>query len=606
MSALGLSIGATNLVSARVGHPPVMRRAVLTLSDNRPPEVGVHDENPAAERQGVVLSGFVERVGDPVPLVAEDGSSHRAEQVLVEALGAMADTVGGGRSVAIAVPAHWGPAVTGALRGALREKPTLAPGGVPAALIPDSVAALTALAAAPGLPPGVIALVDLGGSGTSITLADAGANLAPIGETVRYLEFSGDHIDQAVLNHVLAGVADANDTDPAGTAAVGSLARLREQCRQGKERLSSETATAVAVDLPGFASDVRLTRTELDNLIAAPLTGLLAAVAETLERNGIAPSGLTAVATVGGGAAIPAVTQRFSEQFRVPVITTPHPQVNAAAGAALQADRHLAADAPTGLSPVVGAADAPTGLSPAADAATGIAPTAWAAGAAGVAATESAADGAPSATHRALAWSQDDAQGAEPLPYTGSDYSANVYSGPTDVRPPMDFAPADEPQYAAAEPTLLPWYKRPTILFTAAAAAAVLAIGGLAITLTGNSDVLGPVTETSTTFSFGPSSEPPPTAAAPTTVTVPGSDGQPTTTIVTPPPASPTSTTTTTSPTTTTSSTTTTTTTSTTTTTTTSTTTTTTTTRTATTTTTSPPAPQPEPEPEPEPAPENG
>ena len=288
--ALGLSIGATNLVAARVGRPPVMRRAVLTLFADRAPEVGVAAENPALNQPGVVLTGFVERVGDPVPLVAEDGSSHRGERVLVEALDAMADTVGGGQPVAIAVPAHWGPATIGALRGALRDKPKLSPGGVPAALIPDSLAALTALQTAPGLPAGVIALVDLGGSGTSITLADANTNLAPIGETVRYGEFSGDEIDQAVLNHVLAGVADANNADPAGTAAVGSLTRLRDESRQAKERLSAETATVVPVDLPGFRSDVRLTRTELDNLIAGPLSGLLAAIQETLERNNIAPS----------------------------------------------------------------------------------------------------------------------------------------------------------------------------------------------------------------------------------------------------------------------------------------------------------------------------
>ena len=293
--ALGLSIGATNLVAARVGRPPVMRRAVLTLFADRAPEVGVPAENPALNQPGVVLTGFVERVGDPVPLVAEDGSSHRGERVLVEALDAMAETVGGGQPVAIAVPAHWGPATIGALRGALRDKPQLSPGGVPAALIPDSLAALTALQAAPGLPAGVVALVDLGGSGTSITLADANTNLAPIGETVRYGEFSGDEIDQAVLNHVLAGVADANNADPAGTAAVGSLTRLRDESRQAKERLSAETATVVPVDLPGFRSDVRLTRTELDNLIAGPLSGLLAAIQETLERNNIALSSLAAV-----------------------------------------------------------------------------------------------------------------------------------------------------------------------------------------------------------------------------------------------------------------------------------------------------------------------
>ena len=334
-----------------------------------------------------------------------------------------------------------------------------------------------------------------------------------IGETVRYADFSGDQIDQAVLNHVIAGVADANNADPAGTAAVGSLARLRDESRQAKERLSAETATAVPVDLPGFASDVRLTRTELDNLIAGPLAGLLAAIGESLQRNNIAPAALAAVATVGGGAAIPLVTQRLSEQFRVPVITTPQSQLNVAAGAALLADQDLAADAPTGLSA-------------AADAATGIAPSAWAAGAAGLAASESAADGAPSATHRALAWSQDDAD----APAANRCLTPARTTAPTSTpgRPtpgPRSISPRARNRQYDAEPAPLPWYKRPPILFGAAAVAALLAIGGLAITLTGNSGVLGPVTETSTTFSIGPSSEPPPTSAEPTTVTVTGSDG---------------------------------------------------------------------------------
>ena len=57
---------------------------------DRAPEVGGAAENPALNQPGVVLTGFVERVGDPVPLVAEDGSSHLGERVLVEALDALA------------------------------------------------------------------------------------------------------------------------------------------------------------------------------------------------------------------------------------------------------------------------------------------------------------------------------------------------------------------------------------------------------------------------------------------------------------------------------------------------------------------------------------
>jgi hypothetical protein len=86
---LGLSIGTTNLVAARVGNQPVTRRSVLPIA-------------------GQVLSGFVERVGDPVPLVADDGTSYPADVLMVEALDAMVVQAGGDPSsqIAVAVPAH--------------------------------------------------------------------------------------------------------------------------------------------------------------------------------------------------------------------------------------------------------------------------------------------------------------------------------------------------------------------------------------------------------------------------------------------------------------------------------------------------------------------
>jgi Hsp70 protein len=531
--SLGLSVGSTNLVAARVGRPPVMRRSILTLFEDRAPEVGVPSEfsgseNPNLIRPGMVLSGFVERVGDPVPLVAADGSPHRGEQVLVEALDAMARTVGGGAPIAVAVPGHWGPATVGALRGALRAAPGLAPNGVPPALLPDSTAALAALQAAPGLPSnGIVVLCDFGGSGTSITLADAGSNFDRVGETIRYGDFSGDQIDQALLNHVIAGITAANDADPTATAAVSSLARLRNEARLAKERLSAETATVLHAELPGFNSDVRVTRTELEQLITESLAGVLNSVEETLQRNNIPAANISAVATVGGGANIPLVTQQLSTRLRAPVVTTPRSQLNVAAGAALIGESGLTGDAPTGMA---AAADAPTGMAAAA----------WAAGAAGMAASDSASDGAASATFRALAWSQDDSPAGEPVPYAGDDYTFDPgATGATGARPAMGFAHEEEGYEPEAAP--LPWYRRPAVLFGAAAAAALLAIGGLAVTLTSTSGDSGPVRETATTVETGPSPVGPATEGAPQTVTVTGPDGRPSTTVVpSPTPSSPT------------------------------------------------------------------
>ncbi|MCW1957332.1 MAG: Hsp70 family protein, partial [Mycobacterium sp.] len=322
-SALGLSIGTTNLVAARLGLPTLSRRSVLTFWDGRPAEVGVPSQNPELTspnltQAGRVLRGFVERVGDPVPLVAADGSTHRAETLLTAALEAMARASDDGHSTAaivIAVPAHWGPGVIGTLRGALRESPVLSPGGIPPMIVSDASAALAALQSAPGLPSsGVVALCDFGGSGSSVTFASAdsraGAGFTPIAETVRFSDFSGDQIDQALLNHILSGIRAAGPGDTSGTAAVGPLTRLREQCRLAKERLSGETATVVPTELPGHGSDVRITRAELDALIDGPFAGFLDALADAMEHNRIPAASLAAVATVGGGAAIPGISQR--------------------------------------------------------------------------------------------------------------------------------------------------------------------------------------------------------------------------------------------------------------------------------------------------------
>ncbi|WP_165618407.1 Hsp70 family protein, partial [Mycobacterium talmoniae] len=344
--SLGLSTGTTNLVAARAGHPPLARRSVLTLFDRRAPEVGVPEDNPNLTEPGLVLRGFVERVGDPVPLVAADGSSHRGEQLLAEALDALARAAGYPTPVAIAVPAHWGPRPVAALRAALAGKLGLRAQDAPPPLISDAAAAVAALYAEPGLPTrGVVALCDFGGTGSSVTLVDAASNFAPVAETVRYPEFSGDRVDEAIVNHVLAGVR--SDTDPASTAAVGSLTRLRGQCRLAKERLSTETAAAVSVELPGFAGEVQLTRRELDALIAGPLDGFLNAVSDALGRSRIRPGELAAVATVGGGASMPLIGARLSERLRVPVVTTPHPASSAAVGAGILAEQGPPADLTT-------------------------------------------------------------------------------------------------------------------------------------------------------------------------------------------------------------------------------------------------------------------
>ncbi|EUA30934.1 hsp70 family protein [Mycobacterium xenopi 3993] len=301
---MGLSIGATNL-AAVTAERAVTRKPVLTLYQGRSPEVGVPAENPNLTEPGLVITDFVDRVGDPAGIVAADGTTHRGETLVAEALRALAYAATGGRAlpeaVAVSYPAHWAASAVEALRGALSRVAEWSRG--PSRWRWPRRAGCAGRAA--GQPwsagPRDHRGVRLRGSGTSLTLADAAAGYQPVAATIRYTDFSGDRTDQALLNHVVADLSAAGSFDTGGTAAIGSLARLRAQCRNAKEQLSSSTLTTLSAELPGFSGDIGLTRTELEELIRQPLDGFVAVVQETLQRNQIRLADVTAVALVGGG-----------------------------------------------------------------------------------------------------------------------------------------------------------------------------------------------------------------------------------------------------------------------------------------------------------------
>jgi hypothetical protein len=492
--SLGLSIGVANLVAARAGSPAVSRKSVLTIFDHRAGEVGLPEENPNLNEPGLVMRGFVERVGDGSPLVAADGTKYLGEALTVEALEAMARTVGYGTPVVIAFPAYWSERQSAALRDEFFAQPALAPNGVPPLLISDATAALTALRTRPGFPTdGVIALCDFGAGGTSITLSNAGSNFHQVGSSVRHTEFSGDEIDQLLANRLRASGSGADTTtDVTGTVRMGSYTRLLGECRRAKEELSSVSEASIAT---GAGAEVRLSRTEFEQLISGPLDRFVSTLEEVLQRNGIRAN-LAAVATVGGGASIPVLATRLSERLQVPILTAPQPLVSAAVGAAVLGQQQASAGAPTAAAAVV---ETPTQLAAAAPPTQAV-PTAPAAPA-------------------PLAWSEDaDDEGGEPVPYTGGEHSGEYAREAARFEDPAD-------QRYADEATRLPWYKRTALVLTVVGAAiAILVAIVLALTL-GHTNT-NPVNTT-------PPSAPPPT---PQTVTITAPDNSTSTSVIPPPP----------------------------------------------------------------------
>ncbi|HET9566100.1 MAG TPA: Hsp70 family protein, partial [Mycobacterium sp.] len=311
---------------------------------------------------------------------------------------------------------------------------------------------------------GVIALCDFGGTGTTITLADAADGYRPIGTSVRHADLSGELIDRALLAHVIAELSIAGTADVTGTAAIGSLHRLRAQCRGAKERLSHGAVTTLFADVPGHRGDVRLTRHELDAELRQPVTAFIDVLRELLFRNRIHRADLAAVASVGGCANIPAITTALSEQLRVPVITTAHPELAAARGAALRSVRMPEAESLAAVACPV-----------------------------------------QSGTLRALAWSEvddiPDIPAIAPRPNASRRLSA--------ARPRVHFVP-EEP--SRIEPARVPWYR--PLLVTAGIFAAMVLVGTGAIMAMRNDAAAMTGTTTTTTVRPEPitpaaASEPP-------------------------------------------------------------------------------------------------
>lgn len=492
---IGLSVGATKLAAVVVGRAAVTRSPVLTIFPHRPPEVGVPSENPHLNERGLILTDFVDRVGDPVGIVAADGSSHSADVVLADALRAMLHALGGGRApagpIAVTYPAHWRQSAVDALRNALAAVPEFQRPS-PAPVVSDATAALTALQNDPGVPTrGVIALCDFGGTGTSVTLVDAASGYTPIGETVRDSDLSGDLVDQALLTHVINDLSAAGTIDLSGTSAIGSLTHLRAQCRGAKERLSTSGVTSLVAEVPGHRSDVRLTRNELDDAMRAPLAAFVDVLQDTLMRNGVRE--LAAVATVGGGARIPIITTTLSEAFRVPVITNGQPELAAAIGGGLAAVRGTVQDGNTSM-----AAAAPAAA--AAAAATQMAPEVG----------NQPDDYAPqSSTFSALAWSDADEVPDVVAPTDPYDYVPAAQTD--DVRPQLQFQHDPYDQDEAAAP--VPWYRRPEVALGAGVLLALLLLGGAVLYVTGSDET--PPAPASTTPSVTTTTPPPVTSAPP-------------------------------------------------------------------------------------------
>lgn len=113
------------------------------------------------------------------------------------------------------------------------------------------------------------------------------------------------------------------------------LARLRRDCVEAKEALSTDTDVAIPVNLPGVSTVVRINRSELEATMRPALLDSVATFRRTLASAQTAPEDLSVIVMVGGSSQIPLVGELLQREFGVPLSIDTHPKHDIALGAAL-------------------------------------------------------------------------------------------------------------------------------------------------------------------------------------------------------------------------------------------------------------------------------
>ncbi len=298
----------------------------------------------AAARRGLQEPGrlareFKRRFGDTTPLLL-GGSPWSADALSVQLLRHLVELVtaqegGPPDAVTVTHPANWGRYKVDLLRQAVRTA-----GLGDAGLLTEPEAAAVHYASTERMEPGeVVAIYDLGGGtfdAAALRRTATGFELLGTAEGIERL--GGIDFDEAVLAHVVsfAGPAVA-DLDPADPAALAALARLRAECVAAKEGLSEDTEVSIPVVLPSLQTQIRLTRSEFEDMVRPTIAETTSVLSRTLRSGGVEPEQVKAVLLVGGSSRIPLVGQLVAAEMGRPVAVDVHPKHAVALGAALDA-----------------------------------------------------------------------------------------------------------------------------------------------------------------------------------------------------------------------------------------------------------------------------
>ena len=290
----------------------------------------------AAERRGLsepdrLAREFKRRIGDHVPIMVAGApfspqalTSHLLRWVVGTATERMGEPPD---EVILTHPANWGP-----FRLELLDQVAVMAGLTSTRRCTEPEAAAAQYAAQTRInPTDRVAVYDLGGGTFDACIlekTDGGFRVLGTPEGVEHL--GGVDFDQAVLGHVLTALNTPLDPDDPDIT-VG-LARLRRDCVEAKETLSTDVDTLIPVALPGLSTTVRLTRAEFETMIRPALAETIAAMTRALNNATVQPSQLRSILLVGGSSRIPLVSEMLQHEYNIPTALDTHPKHDIALG----------------------------------------------------------------------------------------------------------------------------------------------------------------------------------------------------------------------------------------------------------------------------------
>ena len=371
---LGVDLGTTFIAAAveRDGHVEM-----VTLGDRStavPSVVLVRDDGQvltgdAADRRAAtdpdrVAREVKRRLGDPMPLVL-GGTPYTAAQVMGLQLADVVQLVTEreGRApeaVTLTHPANWGP-----YKKELFSQIPRTAGLRDVRMLTEPEAAAAHYASNERLDEGaLVAVYDLGGGTFDATvLRTTGKGFEILGTPEGIEGLGGIDFDEAVFNHVdrsLGGPLSGLDpSDPHDTSAV---IRLRQDCARAKEALSADTEATIPVMLPKLQTEVRLTRSEFEDMIRPAISATIEALRRALLSAGVTPDHLSTVLLVGGSSRIPLVSQMVSAELGRPTAVDAHPKHAIVLGAAAMSGRGFVNDRGQFTGPPSGAAPVTTAM----------------------------------------------------------------------------------------------------------------------------------------------------------------------------------------------------------------------------------------------------